>query len=261
MATVGGVFNMNLKGWKICLAIILIVISIIFYSIAFIQFHDPEHVIFYMVIDLAFVPIDILIVVLVIESVIDRKEKEAVLDKLEMLMNIFFSEIGNHLLSNFSEINQKREELLNFLDSLECLESNELRGFMKNLRRSDYPFELKISNEKKHIFLGNLQEFLISKRSFLLRMIENPVLLEKENLSNLLLGIFHLDEELEKRGTLENIGEADLQHLTGDIDRVYFNLIYEWLNHLYYLKNNFPYMYSLAIRTNPFDPNAKVEIT
>ncbi|MDR3222540.1 MAG: hypothetical protein LBT66_02210 [Methanobrevibacter sp.] len=258
---------MKLKSWKIQLSIILIIISVIFYSIAFTQFNDPEHVIFYMVIDLAFIPIDILIVVLVIESVIDRKEKEAIIDKLEMLMNIFFSEIGNHLLANFSEINQERNKLLKLVNDLEYLEMKELHKFMKNLKRSDYSFKLKIADEKKYIFLMDLREFLISKRSFLLLMIENPVLLEKESLSAILLGIFHLDEELEKRdiflikqGVNKNISDVDLQHLIADIDRVYFSLIYEWLNHLYYLKNHFPYMYSLAIRTNPFDPNTKVEI-
>jgi hypothetical protein len=253
-------FNMKLKSWKIQLSIILIIISVIFYSIAFTQFNDPEHVLFYMVIDLAFIPIDILIVVLVIESVIDRKEKEAVIDKLEMLMNIFFSEIGNHLLANFSEINQERDELLKLVNDLEYFEIKELHKFMKNLKRSDYSFKLRIADEEKSIFLMDLREFLIGKRSFLLLMIENPVLLEKESLSTILLGIFHLDEELEKRDINKNISDIDLQHLIGDIDRVYFSLIYEWLNHLYYLKNHFPYMYSLAIRTNPFDPNTKVEI-
>ncbi|MDR3290802.1 MAG: hypothetical protein LBT10_01500 [Methanobrevibacter sp.] len=251
---------MKLKSWKIQLSIILIIISVIFYSIAFTQFNDPEHVLFYMVIDLAFIPIDILIVVLVIESVIDRKEKEAVIDKLEMLMNIFFSEIGNHLLANFSEINQERDELLKLVNDLEYFEIKELHKFMKNLKRSDYSFKLRIADEEKSIFLMDLREFLIGKRSFLLLMIENPVLLEKESLSTILLGIFHLDEELEKRDINKNISDIDLQHLIGDIDRVYFSLIYEWLNHLYYLKNHFPYMYSLAIRTNPFDPNTKVEI-
>jgi hypothetical protein len=28
-----------------------------------------------------------------------------------------------------------------------------------------------------------------------------------------------------------------------------------------HLKNSYPYLFSLAVRTNPFDPNAKAEIT
>jgi hypothetical protein len=32
--------------------------------------------------------------------------------------------------------------------------------------------------------------------------------------------------------------------------------VHQWLDYLRYLKTNYPYLFSLAIRTNPFDEKA-----
>lgn len=43
------------------------------------------------------------------------------------------------------------------------------------------------------------------------------------------------------------------RHLAGDVDRVYGLLARFWLEYMRYLKGNYPYLFSLAVRTNPFD--------
>ena len=37
-------------------------------------------------------------------------------------------------------------------------------------------------------------------------------------------------------------------------------LIAEWIAYMRHLKSDYPYLYSLAVRTNPFDPNASAEV-
>lgn len=53
----------------------------------------------------------------------------------------------------------------------------------------------------------------------------------------------------------------DLQHLAGDIKRAYIRLAGEWLDYMKYLKDNYPYLFSLAMRMNPFDQNASPIVT
>ena len=101
---------------------------------------------------------------------------------------------------------------------------------------------------------------MIDKRSFLLVLLENPSLLEHETFTELLRAVFHLTEELEQRNDLKYLPRADYEHLELDIERAYKLLINEWLQYMEYLMIEYPYLFSLAIRTNPFDPNAKVEI-
>jgi len=51
-----------------------------------------------------------------------------------------------------------------------------------------------------------------------------------------------------------------LSHLASDIKRAHHLLVREWLAHMEHLKNEYPYLFSLAVRTNPFDPNASAEV-
>jgi len=34
----------------------------------------------------------------------------------------------------------------------------------------------------------------------------------------------------------------------------------EWLSHMEHLKSDYPYLFSLAVRSNPFDPNASIAV-
>jgi len=101
---------------------------------------------------------------------------------------------------------------------------------------------------------------LKEKRQFLLNLLENPNLLEHESFTNLLWAVFHLTDELTHRKGLDRLPENDYQHLAGDIKRAHHLLILEWLNYMKHLKTNYPYLFSLAVRTNPFDANASVEV-
>jgi hypothetical protein len=94
----------------------------------------------------------------------------------------------------------------------------------------------------------------------LLGLLENPNLLEHESFTDLLWAVFHLTEELGCRTDLKNLPDTDYAHLSGDIKRVYILLISEWLAYMKHLKDTYPYLFSLSVRTNPFDPNASVEV-
>ena len=58
---------------------------------------------------------------------------------------------------------------------------------------------------------------------------------------------------------LEQRLENDLQHIAVDFERVYSLLIFEWLAYMKHLKGDYPFLFSFAIRTNPFDLNATPE--
>ena len=82
------------------------------------------------------------------------------------------------------------------------------------------------------------------------------MLVEHENFNDLLLSVFHVLDELSNRGELGALPESVMKHLTGDISRAYKKLISQWVIYLRHLKGEYPYLFSLAIRTNPFDKNA-----
>jgi hypothetical protein len=60
---------------------------------------------------------------------------------------------------------------------------------------------------------------LKAKADFLLRLLENPNLLEHESVTKLLRAVFHLAEELSWRQDIAALPDSDLNHLSGDVTR------------------------------------------
>ena len=105
--------------------------------------------------------------------------------------------------------------------------------------------------------LQELQELLVCERAFLLSLLANPNLLEHEAFTELLRAVFHLAEELSYRTDVYRLSKPDYTHLTFDAKRAYSRLTGQWLEYMHYLKRNYPYLFSLSMRTNPFDPKAR----
>jgi hypothetical protein len=66
--------------------------------------------------------------------------------------------------------------------------------------------------------------------------------------------------ELANRDNVQKLSETDYEHLSNDIKRAYILLISQWLDYMKHLKNRYPYLFSLAIRINPFKKEASAEI-
>lgn len=113
--------------------------------------------------------------------------------------------------------------------------------------------------DSRSVNLYSLRDILVRNRDFLVRLLENPLLLEHAIFTDLLWAVFHLTEELESRRSLEGLPPADMDHLAGDMGRAYGLLAQEWLDYMMHLKANYPYLFSLAMRLNPFDPDARAE--
>ena len=119
-------------------------------------------------------------------------------------------------------------------------------------KATNYAYHLGIDLNCRKIDLGKLKSFLARKREFLLTMLGNPNLMEHDRFTDLLWAVTHLDEELEARLSVSNLPERDLEHIAVDIQRLYDHLASEWLDYVEHLKNNYPFLFSLVLRTHPF---------
>jgi len=244
--------QMKRFNWQIILSLALIMLSAILYFIHYLIFRDARHIFIYLLGDIAFIPVEVLLVTLVIHQLLNAREKRAMLKKLNMVVGAFFSEVGTGLLKTFSYLD---EDIAGLQSLLIVNKDWKQKDFLK-LKNKVKSRELNINIKKTD--LDSMRNFLISKREFLLGLLENPNLLEHETFTELLWAVFHLTEELSFRGSFVNLPDADYEHLSGDIKRAYVLIIFEWLAYMEHLSVNYPYLFSLAIRTNPFDSSASV---
>ena len=212
----------------------------------FFIFRDLHHIFIYLLGDLAFLPLEAFLVVIVIERILAHREKQSMLQKMNMVIGAFFSEVGNRLLSDLIGHFDNREEISRNLNI-------NADWTVKDFKRADaFAYHLKIDLDVRRIDLAGLKTFLAQKRMYLLTLLENPNLLEHDRFTDLLWATTHLDEELEARPSLDNLPESDLEHLAGDIQRMYDHLASEWLDYVVHLKSSYPFLYSLVLRTHPF---------
>jgi len=239
----------------IYLAIAFVALSGIAYFIHYLIFRDVHHIFIYMLGDLAFLPLEVLLVVVIIERLLARRETQAKLEKLNMVVGAFFSELGNYLLQDLLKHFDNRLEISSHLNITESWTKKDFK------KAADFAYHLKVDVDCRNIDLGRLKAFLAQKRTFLLTLLENPNLLEHDRFTDLLWAVTHLDEELEARTSLIGLPEKDLEHLAVDIQRMYDHLASEWLDYVQHLKSKYPFLFSLVLRTHPFQEQQSPIIT
>jgi len=240
--------------WQIWFGLGLIGLSAGLYWIHYLIFHESHHIFIFLVEDIAFVPIEVLLVSLIIHRLLSLREKRAMMKKLNMVIGTFFNDTGTQMLHMLSDFDIQLNEIQECLIPDSGWKEKDFVNAMNKARNHDALIRV---NPAK---LGMMKSFLAGRRDFLLRLLENPNLLEHESFTDLLWAVFHLADELSRREKINDLPEKDLKHLTGDINRVYASLITIWLNYMLHLKQDYPYLYSLALRSNPFDADAAVMI-
>ncbi|HKN19655.1 MAG TPA: hypothetical protein VJW95_07645 [Dissulfurispiraceae bacterium] len=236
--------------WEIIVGLSLVAVSAVFFLAQITIFHSERDTLFYLLQDLAFLPIQVLLVTIVIDRLLILRERQNMLKKLNMVIGVFFTETGIELLRILSEFERLPDSLRKQLIISGEWGNREFAEATIVFRTHRHQIEAVAER------LEQLRHFLLDKREFLLVLLENPILLEHDTFTELLLAVFHLADELAHRVDMLGLPASDYQHLAGDVQRAYHLLIIEWLAYMKHLKNDYPYLFSLAIRMNPFDSNA-----
>lgn len=241
--------------WQIGFGLALVALSVFFYGLHFLFFHDMHHILIYLVGDIAFLPAEVLLVTLVIHELLALREKRARRHKFNIVVGIFFSEVGTSLMTLCRKVEEDAKEHHRALKSVESWSNKDF----DRVRAEHASRNLSIACTGEDLL--SFRDLLLGQHDFLLRLLENPSLLEHESFTDLLWAVFHLSDELQHRTQFDSLPQGDLKHLSGDIKRAYQALIIEWLGYMKHLKNNYPYLFSLAVRTSPFNPDASVEVS
>lgn len=225
--------------------VILAVVSLVLYLLDYFIIGSARDIASSFLGNLAFLPVYVIFVTLIIEQLMRERERQTVMRKLNMVIGVFFSEVGTPLLKELSAYvvmcNDLRSRLLvtgqwsedDFQSALDYLNSHETR------------IDCSGCNTQQ------LKDYLVSKRGFLVGLLENQNLLEHEQFTDLLWAVFHLVEELDARQTFDTMPQSDRDHINGDIKRAFGYLSREWVMYMKHLKHDYPYLFSLAVRLNP----------
>ena len=246
---------MRRLSWQLLLGLSLALASLALYMLHYAIYRDSHHIFIYLLGDIAFLPVEVLLVTLIIHELLNEREKRARMEKQNMIIGAFFSEVGTALLARFSDLDPKLDQIRGELVMAGDWSARDFNAVSRRLKGYSYAVEVDEAD------LERLRLLLAGKRDFLLQLVQNPNLLEHESFSELLRSVFHLTEELISRGEISDLPSTDSRHMAGDISRAYVLLVHQWLGYMRHLCDEYPYLFSLAMRTNPFDREASPVVT
>lgn len=240
--------------WLLTVGTGLVLLSLALYATHYLLFHDLHHIMVFGLHELAFVPLEVLVVTLIIDRMLESRERERRKEKLNMVIGTFFSTAGTPLLRMLVRADPCIGTLRERLVVRDNWKKENFTAVKEMLGTYDCGVEI------GRVDLGAVRDFLLKNQDFLLRLEENPMIFEHESFTDLILAISHLAEELKARESLDGLPNDDTGHLAIDLKRVYSRLIPEWVRYMEYLQGHYPYLFHLAMRRNPFDSAASVVI-
>ena len=243
------------RRWLWLLAGGLLAASVILYVLQIVIFRAGRDTFFYIFQDLAFLPLTVLIVGLIIERLISLRDKRALEHKLNMVIGAFFSELGTPLLAELLPAMSAASEIKEKLHLQAAWKKEDFS------RAAQFARSLQCEVDLARIDRDALKTHLVEQRPFALRLLENPNLMEHTRFTDLLWAVLHVEEELEARISLVDLSPADETHLELDVRRAYNALLSEWVLYVEHLKTDYPYLFSLVVRTHPFQDRPSPVVT
>lgn len=242
------------RRWLGLVAGALVAASAILFAIHYVLFRDAYNLFFYMVHSIALIPLNVLIVGLFIERILSRREKQSLAHKLNMVIGTFFSEMGAKLLTDLLPAIEGSAEMRDRLHLQATWKKDDFAAAHR------YAHDLPCKVTLDSIDLKAFRSYLHSERDFMLRLLENPNLMEHERFTDMLWALVHIGEELDARANVTTLSSGDKAHLALDIRRVYSHLLAEWILYAQHLKADYPYLFSLVCRTHPFQEAPSAEL-
>ena len=180
------------------------------------------------------------------DHLLTRRAQKERKEKLNMVIGVFFSEAGTRLLRKLALLDTDLEGLRARLPEADGWSDQCFRKYAVSISEHGYKVAAKAAD------LEDIKAFLTEKSPLLIRLLENPNLLEHETCTDLLWAVLHIKEELEFRFDLSSLSPADAAHVCGDLERAYRLLARQWLDYMRHLKTNYPYLFMTAAHRNPF---------
>ena len=144
---------------KLILGALLISLSIAIYFLQIVLFNDSRNTEFYFLQDMAFVPLQVLFVTLILDEILNMREKQLKVKKMNLIISTFYSELGITLVKSLSEFILNFDQLKSELNA----NTNWSNINSKKMRKTINNFKVIADSRKGN--LESLKNYLIDQKS------------------------------------------------------------------------------------------------
>lgn len=180
------------------------------------------------------------------ELFLTKREQQSRMEKLNMVIGLFFSEVGTGMLTVCSDSDPQRDEIKELLRVEGEWTGEDFQRVRRQLNRRTYELD------PDEVNLEDLARLLHGQRKFVVGLLENGAVMENETFTDVLWAVFHIVDELGAREDVTDLMSFDRAHIIGDVQRAYELLVVQWLRYMEHMQQRYPYLFSRAVKENPF---------
>lgn len=225
----------------------LVAMTVIFYVLYYLVFHNFKEIYSNMIQMVVQAPFDMLVTGCLFNYILNRKEEKEEEKKLNMLIDIFYSEIGNDILDIMVKSDGCIDEVREFTLIKRDWEEEEFEILFEKLDNFKYCADVdKVDLEKLKLKLEEATPLILD-------LLTNPSIQKNDEFNEIILSIFHLKSELDDRYDEINMEEYEKEHIKKDMDNMYRLVAKKWVVYMYHLKEFCPPLFVKALIKSPFD--------
>lgn len=228
------------------LILLLLCASALLYAIHYLIFRDLHHLAIFGLHELAFVPLEVILVTLGLDQLVEKTHREEARSKVSIIETLYFNESGGTMLRYLTSFDPDAARLRELLQVTEDWHSSNFRQAIRQLK--SYPFLLDLDR----IDFFGLHYHLSQRHEYYRSMLENPALTQSEAFTEMIMKIYLLWEELDGRTNLYQLPEKDRNYLAELLHEIYRELTEYWLDNVYNHSIHNRFRLHRAIESNPF---------
>ncbi len=228
------------------LILLLLCTSALLYAIHYLIFRDLHHLAIFGLHELAFVPLEVILVTLGLDKLVEKTHREEARSKVSIIETLYFNESGGTMLRYLTSFDPDAARLRELLQVTENWRSSDFRQAIRQLK--SYPFLLDLDR----IDFFGLHYHLSQRHEYYRSMLENPALTQSEAFTEMIMKIYLLWEELDGRTNLYQLPEKDRNYLAELLHEIYRELTEYWLDNVYNHSIHNRFRLHRAIESNPF---------
>ena len=191
---------------------ILIAVSALIYLVQIAIFHDERTTAFYILQDLAFMPVTIAIATLVVGEIMNEQEKKDRLEKTRMLTSSFFTGMGAYLMHGILGMTNADAFIYEVVKSGADLPETE-EEIRKKIQEARLTVHIDAAGYTK------ARQIITANQTNILVIASNPLIIEHECFTEMLWGVFHLMDEFRLRGSWDDLSMEDIYHFNQERHR------------------------------------------
>ena len=228
------------------LILLLLCASALLYAIHYLIFRDLHHLAIFGLHELAFVPLEVILVTLGLDQLVEKTHREEARSKVSIIETLYFNESGGTMLRYLTSFDPDAARLRELLQVTEDWHSSDFRQAIRQLK--SYPFLLDLDR----IDFFGLHYHLSQRHEYYRSMLENPALTQSDAFTEMIMKIYLLWEELDGRTNLYQLPEKDRSYLAELLHEIYRELTEYWLDNVYNHSIHNRFRLHRAIESNPF---------